>query len=98
MEVRTGQSNGSNVQFFTCPVDDWSVLKNTFVNKCFWSKYEKNYAVNDTTKHTEDFIISKQALYVFPIQAAGTPSLTAMFPGMLHQLPNRSNNSQGTPH
>lgn len=30
-------------------------------------------AVDDTAKHTEDFIISKQALSVFPMQADGTP-------------------------
>lgn len=55
-------------------------------------------AVDDTSKHTEDFIISKQALSVFPIQANGTPSLITMFPGMLHHSPIRSNNSRCTPH
>lgn len=56
-------------------------------------------AVDETSKHPEDFIMAKQALRVFPIQADGTPPLTTMFPGTLHHSPIRSNNSRcGPPH
>lgn len=54
-------------------------------------------AVDDTSKHPEDFIMAQQALRVFPIQADGTPPLTTMFPGTLHHSPIRSNNSRRAP-
>lgn len=54
-------------------------------------------AVDDTSKHPEDFIMGKQALRVLPIQADGTPPLTTMFPGTLHHSPIRSNNSRRAP-